>query len=297
MLYYIILILSAASISLLVYGLFLFKEQPRFSLFPQDNIIKSAVEYPKAGLNMPQRVSKPGIVDFITKPFYKLTYLKNLQDQAEMLRVPFNLATVILIKLIAALALFMLSFILLSPIYAPILLIVGFFVPDYIFIAKIRAKKEAIVRIFPETIDLMDMCISAGADFLSAIKWVIEKSNYNPFIDQLRILLNEIKVGKPRTEALKDMSRRLKIPEVSSFVRSVILAERMGTSIEDAFRNLSEDTRNMRFQAGERYAIKASLKILFPLLFCILPTILIVVAGPILIKFMQGEMGGGAMGF
>jgi tight adherence protein C len=64
----------------------------------------------------------------------------------------------------------------------------------------------------------------------------------------------------------------------------------MGTSIEEAFRNLSEDTRDKRFQSGERYAIKASLKILFPLIFCILPAILIVVAGPIIIKFSTGGL-------
>jgi tight adherence protein C len=86
------------------------------------------------------------------------------------------------------------------------------------------------------------------------------------------------------------MAKRLQIPDISSFVRTVIQSERMGTSVAEAFRNLSEDTRNSRFQTGERYAIKASLKILFPLLFCILPVILIVVAGPIIIKFTQGEL-------
>jgi tight adherence protein C len=64
----------------------------------------------------------------------------------------------------------------------------------------------------------------------------------------------------------------------------------MGTSIVETFNNLSEDTRLQRFQFGERYAIRASLKILFPLLFCILPAILIIVAGPILIKFTSGEL-------
>jgi tight adherence protein C len=66
----------------------------------------------------------------------------------------------------------------------------------------------------------------------------------------------------------------------------------MGVSIEEALRNLSEDTREMRFQQGERFAIKASLKILIPLLFFILPVVLIVVAGPVIIQFMQGGLFG-----
>jgi len=168
--------------------------------------------------------------------------------------------------------------------------LVGFFLPDLYVWNKVKQKKDAIIRIFPETIDLLDMCINAGADFLSAIKWVVEKSTHNPFIEQLAIVLNEIQVGKTRSQALKDMANRLKLADISSFVRAIIQSERMGTSIEEAFRNLSEDTRDKRFQSGERYAIKASLKILFPLIFCILPAILIVVAGPIIIKFTTGEL-------
>ncbi len=234
---------------------------------------------------------------FVTTPFYNWAYIKKLQRDAETLRVPVDINVLIVSKIILGLIAGALTLRFVSPAFTIIGLIVGFFAPDYFFFNKIKAKKEAIVRIFPETIDLLDMCISAGADFLSAIRWVIDKSNYNPFVEQLGVVLNEVKVGKPRTEALKDMAKRLQIAEVSTFVRTVILAERMGTSIEEAFKNLSEDTRNMRFQAGERYAIKASLKILFPLLFCILPTILIVVAGPIIIKFSQGDMLPGGMGF
>ena len=158
------------------------------------------------------------------------------------------------------------------------------------FMSKVKAKKEAIVRVFPETIDLIDLCIGAGLDFPSSIKWVIDKSVSNPFMEQLAMVLSEIQIGRNRVDALKDMARRLNLSDISSFVRTVIQAERMGTSVEAGFRNLSEDTRNTRFQEGERYAIKASLKILFPLLFCILPVIMIVVAGPIIIKFTQGEL-------
>lgn len=264
------------------------KRRPLPSLEEGSNLLKEQALKKRKNLFNADAISSR--LGFIARPFLRIAYLRRLKDEADVLRINLNLPMLIISKLLLAVVLGIFSFILLSPTYAIVGLVIGFFAPDFVFTNKIRGKKEAIARIFPETIDLLDMCISAGADFLSAINWVIQKSTPNPFMEQLGVVLSEVKVGKPRVEALKDMARKLKIPEVSSFVRTVILAERMGTSIEDAFRNLSEDTRGMRFQAGERYAIKASLKILFPLLFCILPTIMIVVAGPILIKFMQGDM-------
>jgi tight adherence protein C len=229
-------------------------------------------------------------LNYIIHPVSKIGYLKKLAYQTEILNINISMPVLILIKIIFSVVGGILAFILFTPSYALLAVLIGFFLPDYLMITKIRGKKEEIARVFPETIDLLDMCIGAGADLMSAIKWVIDKSGYNPFIEQLSVVVSEVKVGKSRQQALKDMAKRLQITEINSFVRTVVQAERMGTSIEEAFRNLSADTRNMRFQAGERYAIKASLKILFPLMFCILPAIMIVVAGPIIVKFMQGDL-------
>lgn len=245
---------------------------------------------PRSGANFPRAFS------LLISPLSRLAYLKKLQDQADVLRIPFNVGILIIIKFAMAALLAVLAGRFFAPVYALVGLILGFFLPDLIISRKIAAKQTAIVRILPETVDLLDMCISAGQDFISSIKWLIEKSDYNPFVEQLGVVLSEVQVGKTRAEALKDMGKRLNIPDVSSFVRTIIQAERMGTSIEEAFRNLSEDTRDRRFQAGERYAIKASLYILFPLLFCILPAIMIIVAGPILVSFSQGGLIPGGSG-
>ena len=227
----------------------------------------------------------------MVRPISNLPYLKKLKTQAEILKINLDLPGLVLIKTALALLIGVLVSILTnSLVYGLIALLIGFFVPDFIFLSKIKTKKEAIVRVFPETVDLIDLCIGAGLDFPSSIKWVIDKADPNPFIEQLAIVLSEIQVGRNRVDALKDMAQRLQLLDISSFVRTVIQAERMGTSVEEAFKNLSEDTRSARFQEGERYAIKASLKILFPLLFFILPVIMIVVAGPIIIKFTQGEL-------
>jgi len=227
----------------------------------------------------------------LTRPVAELPYLRKLKAQAEILKLDLDLPALVLLKFALAFAAGAAVLKLLGDAsYMLLAGFLGFFVPDFLFINKIRSKKQAITRVFPEVIDLIDLCIGAGLDFTSSVRWVIEKSATNPFVEQLETVLGEIQVGRNRTEALRTMGKRLQLPDITSFVRTVVQSERMGTSVEEAFRNLSEDTRLMRFQNGERYAIKASLKILFPLLFFILPVIMIIVAGPIIIKFTEGDL-------
>lgn len=165
--------------------------------------------------------------------------------------------------------------------------VLGFLFPDVLLNSRVRKRRYAIVRILPETIDLLGLCVGAGLDFMAAVRWVVDKVKPNPMIEELILVLKEINVGKPRVEALRDMAKRLDIPDVTSFVRTLIQADRMGTPVEEAFKILSEDSRMRRFHRGERQAMKAPLKMLIPLIFCILPVILIIVAGPILIRFIK----------
>lgn len=165
----------------------------------------------------------------------------------------------------------------------------GYILPDLWVKRKIAQRKFAIARVLPETIDLLGLCIEAGLDFVTAARWIIEKKVYtDPMIEELTFALEEIKWGKPHAQALKDMGKRLNIPEVSSFVQTLIQAERMGTPVTEAFSILSEDARLQRFRRGERFAMQAPIKILIPLVFCIFPVIAIVVSGPIFLQFMQG---------
>jgi len=135
---------------------------------------------------------------------------------------------------------------------------------------------------------LLGLCVEAGLDFTTSMKWVIEKVPTNPMIEELSFVLEEIKWGKSRTQALRDMAKRLNIPEISSFVQTLVQAERMGSPVAEAFNILSEDTRLQRFNRGERIAMQAPIKILIPLIFCILPVIAIIIGGPIFLQFMQG---------
>jgi len=172
--------------------------------------------------------------------------------------------------------------------------ILGYILPDFWLKKKISSRKTAIVRYLPETVDLLGLCVEAGLDFSSALKWITEKITPNPTIEELSVVAKEIKLGKTRVQALKDMSKRLNIPELNSFVQTLVQAERMGNPVADSFRIISEETRAMRFQRGERLALQAPLKILIPLVFCILPVIAIVVGGPLILQFMQGNLLGGS---
>ena len=180
-----------------------------------------------------------------------------------------------------------------DPLIILVALGLGYYLPQVVLKNIMKKRKAAIVRVLPETIDLLGLCIEAGLDFGNAVKWVIDKTPINPATEELAMVLEEIKWGKPRVQALKDMSRRLDIPEISSFVQTIIQAERMGTPVAEAFTILSEDTRMQRFHRGERIALQAPIKILLPLIFCIMPVIGIVIGGPIMLQFMQGGLGAG----
>ena len=168
--------------------------------------------------------------------------------------------------------------------------LLGYIIPDIWLNKRIANRKYMIARVLPETVDLLGLCVEAGLDFTTATKWVIEKTPLNSLTEELAFVLEEIKWGKSRTQALRDMSKRLDISEISSFVQTLVQAERMGTPVTEAFAILSEDSRLQRFHRGERFALQAPLKILIPLIFCILPVIAIIIGGPILLQFMQGKL-------
>lgn len=169
-------------------------------------------------------------------------------------------------------------------------LALGYLIPDFWLYRKITQRKYTIARLLPEAVDLLSLCIEAGLDFTTSIKWIIDKTRSNPMVEELGFVLEEIKWGKPRTQALRDMAKRLNIAEVSSFVQTLVQAERMGTPVAEAFTILSEDTRLRRFHSGERIAMQAPIKILLPLIFFILPVIAIIIGGPIFLQFTQGGM-------
>ena len=229
----------------------------------------------------------PGIIE-------RLQLEEKIKNQLEAAHVKLSPAEFFTVKLLFISFLGLLSFFLLGRFEAPLVLIaffLGYLIPDFWLKRKITQRKFAIRRFLPETVDLLGLCVEAGLDFTSALRWIIEKKIYsNPMIEELSVVLEEIKWGKARAQALRDLGKRVNVAEVSSFVHLLIQAERMGTPVSETFGIISEDTRLQRFREGERYAMKAPIKILIPLIFCILPVIGIIVAGPVLLSFMKGTI-------
>ncbi|MBM3243646.1 MAG: type II secretion system F family protein [Candidatus Omnitrophica bacterium] len=177
-----------------------------------------------------------------------------------------------------------------DPVIFVLAVAISYIIPDFYLKNRLARRKREIVRVLPETVDLLGLCIEAGLDFTNSVKWVVDKTPLTPLLEELSFVMEEIKWGKSRVQSLKDMSRRLDIPEISSFVQTIIQAERMGTPVAEAFTILSEDVRAQRFHRGERIALQAPIKILLPLIFFIMPVIGIVIGGPILLQFMSGGL-------
>jgi len=165
----------------------------------------------------------------------------------------------------------------------------GYMLPTYWLKGKIKKIKGAIVRELPDAIDLLGLCVNAGLDFMLALKWVVEKSPPSVIVGELNILLQEINVGKTRRDALKDLAAKYDLPDVATFTRTLIQADKMGTSVSEALNILSEDMRLARFRRGEQMAMKAPMKMLVPLLMFIFPVVLILVAGPIFLDFIENN--------
>jgi tight adherence protein C len=163
----------------------------------------------------------------------------------------------------------------------------GYMIPEYWLKGKVKKVKGVILKELPDAVDLLGLCVNAGLDFMLALKWVVEKSPPSVMIQELNTLLQEINVGKTRREALKSLSNKYNLPDLSTFSRTLIQADKMGTSVAEALNILSEDMREARYRRGEQMAMKAPMKLLVPLLLCIFPVVGILVAGPIFIQFMN----------
>ncbi len=167
---------------------------------------------------------------------------------------------------------------------------IGYIMPDFWLKGQVKKRQTAILKDLPHVIDLLNICVSSGLDFMVAVNRVIGEFRPSVLVQELRILIHEIQMGVSRREALKNFSRRINSQEIISFVRTLTQADRMGTPIGQALKMQAEEIRSARFQKGEEAALKAPIKLLLPLLVFIMPVVLIIVAGPILIQFTRGNM-------
>lgn len=160
----------------------------------------------------------------------------------------------------------------------------GFLGPDVYVNGKIRERRERILAALPDSLDLLAVSVEAGLGFDGAVSKLVEYMK-GPLIDEFALTLNEMRIGESRSEALKRMAARVDVPELGSFIRAVVQADQLGTSIAGILRVQAADARLRRQFSAEERAMKAPIKMLIPTAMFIFPALFIVILGPILMNF------------
>jgi tight adherence protein C len=156
---------------------------------------------------------------------------------------------------------------------------VGYALPDAVLARMADSRQKQIANRLPDTLDQLSICIEAGLGFDSALARTA-KSGKGPLATEIAQLLQEIRVGVPRREALEGLVARTDVPDLRQFVHAITQAELYGVPISRVLRaQAMEQREKRRFRAEER-AMKLPVKVVFPLVFCIMPTLFIVVLGP-----------------
>lgn len=165
----------------------------------------------------------------------------------------------------------------------------GYFIPDFVVWANIRARQDRINRALPDALDLMVVCVESGYGLDMTFKRVGEEMRIiNPDIsDEFSLTNMEIRAGRTRDESFKEMALRTDVAEVQSLMTMLTQTSRFGTSLAKALRIHSDAMRIKRRQLAEEQAGKSAVKLVFPLILFIFPSLLIVLAGPAFIRIYQ----------
>ncbi|MGA2285847.1 MAG: type II secretion system F family protein [Dehalococcoidia bacterium] len=169
---------------------------------------------------------------------------------------------------------------------------IGVYLPTMWLSNRLRQRQGTIIKSLPDSFDMITTCVEAGLGLDAALARVAEKVK-GPFSEDLSITLREISMGRNRSEALRDLADRTGVTDLSLFVNAIIQAEQMGTSIGQVLRVQSDQMRVRRRQRAEERANQAPVKMVFPLVMCILPALFVVIMGPAAIQLYQTMSNGG----
>ena len=174
----------------------------------------------------------------------------------------------------------------------------GYYAPNLVLNRMVKRRQREIFENFPDALDLMTVCVEAGLGTEAAMVRVARDLQVKSpaLADEMRLVNLELRAGADRERALRNLAFRTGVDEVDSFVTMISQAERFGTSIAASLRVHSEMLRTRRRQKAEEAAAKIGVKLLFPLIFCIFPSLMVVLMGPAMIQIYRvllPSMGGG----
>lgn len=233
-------------------------------------------------------------MEHMIERFVPENIVKNLERQVRTANIPnFTVAQYFLLK--AIIVGFILLFIPLYTILLGIklnqgffimLLFAGFFFPDLILKSAIDKRHKIIIREMPNFIDLMRVCIEAGMDLEGALNKVVEKSQ-GLLREESHQTTGEIRMGKPLSEALQDLAGKIYLDDFSAFITLVIQAHQMGISISNVLKTQSHQINLKYIQSLRARAAKIPILIIVPMVFFILPALMVVILGPALLQIMD----------
>ena len=170
----------------------------------------------------------------------------------------------------------------------------GYTLPGLWLARKTRARQKQIENGLPDALDLLIVCVEAGAGLDAAlVKASEELALAYPYLaEELKLISIETRAGKPRLEAFRNFALRTGVDDVRSLVAMLVQTDRFGTSIAQALRTHAVTARTKRRQRAEERAAKLGVKLVFPLVFCLFPALYVVVLGPAVIKIMHSFLGG-----
>jgi tight adherence protein C len=165
----------------------------------------------------------------------------------------------------------------------------GYYLPNAVLARVVKRRKREIFETIPDALDLLTVCVEAGLSLERALVKVAAEIHIKSvtLAQELQLVLMEMRAGFSKEKALRNFALRIGLDDVDSLVAMLIQSERFGTSIGDALRVYSENLRNKRRVIAEEAAAKIGLKLLFPLIFCIFPTLLMVLLGPAVIQLTR----------
>ena len=168
----------------------------------------------------------------------------------------------------------------------------GYYLPNLVLSKAVQRRQREIFENFPDALDLMTVCMEAGLGTEAALTKVADEIGHkSPILSEELHLVNlELRAGGSRERALRNLAVRTAVDEVEGFVSMIIQAERFGTSIAQSLRVHSDTVRMRRRQKAEEAATKVPLKLLFPLIFCIFPALMLVIMGPAVIQMIRTVM-------
>jgi tight adherence protein C len=294
------------TITLLIYSIFVFQEERKkrikrrlasFGAAEKEEIHTEAAE--KKEISLFKRIFYPLLREFKRSFKKRMPGEKEARIEVKLLQAgrPFNMTPVdyrllqisliLLLPILSWLYAFFLNFGLGAIIiFVLFSMMASLFLPNFYLKQKIKKRSSKALKELPDVLDLLTVSLEAGLGFDSALSKLVSKK-HGVLSSEFQRCLEEIRLGKTRREALSGVRERLALDECRTLISSILQAEKLGIGMVQVLRVQSEEARDQRKQRAEEAAMKAPIKMLFPLILFIFPCIFIILLGPVVIQFIE----------